>query len=228
MLRTSVLLLAAACGFSTATPASSGTGIGASFAQARRKATQVVRHLQSDECDADTTAIFERSLELRQAARAFNPEYETAVQSCESDNVCTIDEDTFAATPDFVRECEAAGGVIFEYDMVVNCKIFNMVESLEVIITYLNVDHCYSPNSCDREAIADQAAQEANYDLGQFETVFTDEIVKAICSVDYKVSDTNGNTVAADKIQGNGAGVTSMTGIALSVLASTVVTMVYI
>ena len=105
------------------------------------------RNLQNSECHADTAAIFERSLALRQAARAFDPEYASAVQACDDNTSCTINEDDFAATPDFRRECEAAGGVIYEYDLVVNCSMSNGQEKLEVTISYLGVDHCYALHS---------------------------------------------------------------------------------
>lgn len=180
------------------------TVMGRSATQARRRTMQAMRTLQSEECNADTSAIFDRSLALRQAARAFDPEYADAVEACGDNRSCTIDEDAFAATPDFVRECEAAGGVIYEYDMIVDCAISDTEGSVSVKISYLNVDHCFAPSSCDRQAIAGQAQDEVNADLGEFESVFTDETARAVCNVKYTVSDQQGNTVTEDRIEGNG------------------------
>ena len=91
---------------------------------------------------------------------------------------------------------------------------------MSVRISYLNVDHCFAPHSCDREAIAVQAQEEANADLGEFESVFTDETVRAVCNVKYTVSDQQGNTVAEDRIEGNGVSGSAGLRIAVSLLGS--------
>ena len=185
--------------------------------QTRRRAMEAIRNLQGDRCDVDTTSIFESSSALRDASRAFDAEYVAAVRACGDSHSCTIDEDRFQATPGFVKECESAGGAIYEYDLLVGCVIASRVDHVFVQIDYLNVDHCFAPQSCDRKAIADEAAQETNSDLELFEEVFNEGDVVTVCHVDYKVSDSQGNTVVSDRINGKGASsagrVTSMTGL---------------
>ena len=171
-------------------------------AHARRRVFPSIRKLQSDQCTADTTILYEKSASLQEATRAFDSEYDAAVEACGSRRICTINEDNFDATPRFVQECETAGGAIYEYDMTVRCNLSDGEEVITVVISYLNVDRCYDPQSCDEKAIARHSGEEADSDREQFEQVFSSETSKSVCNIQYTVSDSEGNVVIAEIIEG--------------------------
>ena len=172
-----------------------------SMARIRRHSFQSIRNLQSNQCFLDTLDIYKSSSALQDASSAFDAEYEAAVEGC-GGLMCTIDEDTFTATAAYARECEAAGGIIYEYNLALGCIMGDGQEVLSVLVSYLNVDHCLAPQTCDPDSIAKQSEEEANSDLGEFEEALSSGGVSASCHVDYSVNDQLGNVIVADRIEG--------------------------
>lgn len=173
-----------------------------SLAQLSRNAQRSIRNLQDEQCFSDSMDLYERNPVLQEASSAFEAEYSQAVEGCGS-LVCTIDEDGFRAAPFFVIECEAAGGEIYEYNLMLGCIIGNGEEIHSVQVSYLNVDHCLAPQSCDQDAIANRSREEANTDLDEFQTALSSGGVSVACHVEYSVNDLNDNVIVEGRIQGS-------------------------
>lgn len=188
---------------------------------------------QSDQCISDTVELYQNHPPLVDVAGAFDAEYDRAVEECGTSRTCTIDEDTFNATPAFITECETAGGVIYENDLVITCEMTDAAsETVTVNISYLNVDHCFHPESCSADVVARESQDEANEDLDLLNDVFSDEgTVVAVCRAELTVSDQGGNVIISEKIDSSSTFTTTRAtvvhAVAVAVLTAGLFAVVY-
>jgi hypothetical protein len=119
----------------------------------RRDLLSVIhRHLNREQCEADTEAMVAANPDLTAALTDYGAEYDAAQEACGDDsNSCVIDEDDFASTGPFKEACVAAGGEIWEYDYAIQCKGTVEGKSETLTFSFLNVDECYpaSSTACD-------------------------------------------------------------------------------
>jgi hypothetical protein len=178
--------------------------------------------LQSEQCEAATNTLYDDSVELQQAAVAFESDYDAAVDACEDGQPCIIDEDTFPSTPGFITACTGAGGVIYEYDLILACTVVEGSAVQSVELQYLNVDLCFDGASCVAENISSDIENAANSDLDRLEDSLTFDDIVTTCSADVTVSDGNGNEIFSGSIDsrntGNGSGAAPAAAAALSTL----------
>lgn len=172
----------------------------------RRHLLEIMRGLQSEECETATNALYDDNLALQQAAVAFSADYDAAVDACETGLPCIIDEDIFPSTPGFITACANANGVIFEYDLIIACTVTDGSTTEPVELQYLNVDLCFDGDFCNAESISADIEREANVDLDRLEDGLTSDNIVTTCSADVTVSDGNGNEIFSGSIDSRNAG----------------------
>ncbi|KAL7570621.1 hypothetical protein ACA910_014895 [Epithemia clementina (nom. ined.)] len=142
------------------------------------------RGLDFAQCRFDSIELEKESSELHLAVKQIAEETEAKKDAMCSDNLCIVDENTFTSTPKLVQACLEAGGIIYEFDVKLECNLTAVVSKKGTTISfqYLNTDKCAAAKSCNADDVRADAQQYFDGEISNVEAEIGDpRVVRVDC-----------------------------------------------